>query len=255
MKDKIEQQKKHFNAIAKKYFDARKDPNHLYYKELLWDNFFKNNTYLLDQKNVLEPMCGYAEGFEILQKHLVNKIDYEGFDYSEEIINLLSKKNLKVYVMDITKFIPKKKYDIVIIIGGLHHVPQYVEHVLATINDSLKVGGYFINFEPTHNSFITKYIRDKIYKGNSLFDYETEEDFNLNELNNLYKNNNFDIVYQKYPGLFSYILYYNPDAFPFLNLGNKSLVKFFYTVDKILSKVYIDKKFSFTTLSVLQKNS
>lgn len=255
-KNLIEQQKNHFNSIAKQYFEARKDKNHLFYKSLLWKNFFMVNSYLKkkDSLSVLEPMCGYGEGRKILQKFLDTDIIYEGFDYSDELVNSVLKENktLNIFVQDITKFKPQKTYDVVIVIGGLHHIPEFVQESLEIIKKSLKKGGVFINFEPTHNCYPVKKIREKIYQKNKLFDEETEKDFSLKEINKLYTDAGFTIKNQSFPGLFAYILYYNPDAFPLLNIGGKLLVKFLFECEKLLAKTFIGRKLSFTTLTVLE---
>ena len=88
---------------------------------------------------------------------------------------------------------------------------------------------------------------------NDIFDTETEKDFRLDQLNKIYFNNGFHLLHQEYPGLLAYILYYNPDAFPFLNIGNKYLVRFFNFIDLIITKTGIGKKLSFATLSVMTK--
>jgi hypothetical protein len=56
-----------------------------------------------------------------------------------------------------------------------------------------------------------------------------------------------------YPGLLSYIMYYNPDAFPALNIGGKSLVSLLYAFDKLFYKNPVGRALSFATLSVWSK--
>ena len=73
------------------------------------------------------------------------------------------------------------------------------------------------------------------------------------QLNALYLSGGFNIIDQFYPGLLSYILYYNPDAFSFLNIGNKLIVKALFTVDKYFFRNIIGRLFSFATLSILKK--
>ena len=123
--NKIEKQKEHFNNIAQKYFKERQSKTHLLIKKLMWQHFFKDKVYLkIDDQTVLEPMCGYCEGKKIIEDHLGIKIIYEGFDYSDIMVDLAKSNDpcLNVYKMDVTKFQTDKKYDIVIIIGGLHQV-------------------------------------------------------------------------------------------------------------------------------------
>ncbi|MHC4789919.1 MAG: class I SAM-dependent methyltransferase [Planctomycetota bacterium] len=253
--NKIEQQRVHFESVAQKYFLSRQEWRHLYYKELLWNFFFENKKFLKDSTLVLEPMCGYAEGKLVLETFLGSKIDYQGFDYCDSIVETAKnvQPQLNIYKMDITKFEPTQKFDIVILIGGLHHVPDFANQIIAKISESLHPGGYFISFEPTHGSVLIKVIRNMVYKYNSFFDNLTENDFQLERLNALYEENGFEIADQIYPGLLSYILYYNPDAFPSLNIGGRGTIKFIFGIDKFFMKSFIGKKMSFTALSLLRK--
>lgn len=254
--DYIERQHEHFDSIAEKYFNERQTETSLLLKDLMWDYFFKNKEYLKSSTLVLEPMCGFGEGKKIIEKNLNAHICYDGFDYSQNIIDIAKKQkpDLNIYQMNILDMNIKNKYDLVIVIGGLHHIYRNIDEILIKIYDSLKPGGYFICFEPTNNIFITRLIREKIYKSNSLFDSETEKDFSLISLNNSFKQAKFDVVDQIYPGLLSYILFYNPDAFPRLNIGGKFLVKALFNLDNFFFRNNIGKKLSFATLTLLRKD-
>ena len=68
-KSSIEQQREHFDKIADIYFQARKDPKHLFLKDAMWENFFRG-VVLPDSEplNILEAMCGYAEAYFLSSK-------------------------------------------------------------------------------------------------------------------------------------------------------------------------------------------
>lgn len=257
MSNLIENQKKHFESISDKYYIARKNKNHLLYKKLMWDFFFKDKAYYkkTSKLNVLEPMCGYAEGYDILSRY--RECYYTGFDYSEVLVNRINSERpeLNVFFGDVTQFKPDKKYDLVIIIGGLHHVHSFTQKVLDIVNESLVPGGRFICLEPTQNNFIFKWVRERIYKKNTLFDDETEQAFDLQDLNYKFKESRFEIIDQIYPGLLSYVLYYNPDAFPFLNKGGAKIVKFLFRLDSLFFRNKIGGFFSFATLTEMKKMS
>lgn len=254
--NKIEQQREHFESVSEKYYKSRQQKKHLLFKDLMWDFFLKDKNFLKKEKlKVLEPMCGYGEGKKILEKHLNISVVYSGFDYSSNLVKKVKESNpdADVVKMDITKFSSSKKYDLIIVIGGLHHVPSYVDDVLNRLSRSLNKNGYLICFEPTHNNFLFKKIREKIYVKNDFFDNETEQAFELKKLNKLFKDHNFKIIDQIYPGLLSYVLFYNPDVFPFLNVGKKWLVKLFFSIDKLFFRNLIGKKMSFATISLIKK--
>jgi 2-polyprenyl-3-methyl-5-hydroxy-6-metoxy-1,4-benzoquinol methylase len=254
--NKIEQQREHFENISNKYYTARQAKNHLRLKFLLWNEFLRKKDYL--RKNnliILEPMCGYGEGKKIVEEHLGIQFEYEGFDYSDTLIQTVKTKNpeLNVYTQDVTKFEATKKYDVIIVIGGLHHVPDYTLDVMNNLSDALNEEGYFINFEPTQNNFILKWVRNRIYKKNSLFDNETERAYDLKDLNQFYSTANLEVVDQIYPGLVSYILYYNPDAFPLLNFGGRRMVDVIFKIDRLFFRNILGRFFSFATLTIMKK--
>ena len=200
-------------------------------------------------------MCGYGEGKKIIQKFVSKNIIYEGFDYCNALIDKIRKKNphINIYKQDVTSFIPDKTYDVIILIGGLHHVPDYAEAVCKNLSKGLKKGGLFINFEPTNNNFAIKIIRDLIYKKNQLFDDKTERAFSLNELNGFYAAAGLHIEKQYYPGLIAYVLWYNPDAFPALNIGNEEIVNRIFNIEKKAYSNKIGRILSFCTFTILRK--
>lgn len=252
-----ERQRRHFETIADTYFLARQDSNHLLYKELLWNNFIGNKPDLRGGVvSVLEPMCGYAEGYSILQKCLACPIHYSGFDASPAMIATIKKRrpDLDVWVEDVTEYVPRKQYDIIMLIGGLHHVPEHASIVMRMLCEGLRSGGYFILFEPTQNCWLTRKTREFVYRRNALFDATSERGFELRQLIDLCQGYGLHIREQLYPGLLSYVLYYNPDAFPRLNIGGQWLVRALFNIDAYLFRTVLGRLFSFATLTLLQKS-
>ncbi|HYE37791.1 class I SAM-dependent methyltransferase [Methylocaldum sp.] len=253
----IERQREHFEGVSEQYFFARQNRNHLRFKYLLWKSFFEDKRNLLCNGNkVLEPMCGYSEGKAILETHFGEPIRYTGFDFSRPLVDeaKLRYPDTNIFVGDVTCFEASEQYDVIILIGGLHHVYAHTKDVLDRITSALKSGGYFINFEPTQNNSLFRFVRERIYKSNKIFDDETERAYNLDELNRLYAASGLHIVDQIYPGLLAYIMYYNPDAFPILNLGGESTVRFLFGLEKYFYRTSLARKLSFATLTLLQKN-
>ena len=251
---KIEQQRDHFDNISAKYFSARKDPNHLLLKRYIWEYFFSRNTFPAKRYRVLEPMCGYGEGKYILEQYGHLDIDYSGFDYSQSLIDLVKKEDpdSPIYQQDVTRFMADAaadRYDLIILIGGLHHVYEHAGDVIRNLAAALAVGGHFITLEPTQNFTLFKLIRSRIYERNSLFDEQTEQAFDLAELNGLFASSGLTLLDQIYPGLLSYVLYYNPDAFPVLNHGGKLGVRATFGIDKWFMANTVGRKLSFATLS------
>jgi hypothetical protein len=146
-----------------------------------------------------------------------------------------------------------RRYDLIILIGGLHHVFVHTDTVLSGLAATLKSNGYFISYEPTHNNWLTRRIRNRIYQKNAIFDHETEQGFEFVDLEYKFRNAGFKKVDQVYPGLLSYVLYYNPDAFPWLNVGGQLLVRLSFWIDRLFWRTWIGKKLTFATLTLWQK--
>lgn len=254
MDELVEQQREHFNGISEKYFKARKHPNHLFLKDIIWETFLKRNVGIgKEVKRVLEPMCGMAEGYDILSKKLIPNFDYHGFDYSESMVEIARQRNpsLKIEWNDVTAYQSNGDlFDFIILIGGLHHVYSRTQDVLNNLGKSLRPGGYFLSFEPTHNSWLNRLIRQQIYKSNDLFDDDTEQGFEYRDLDRYFKEAGYEKVDEVYPGLLAYVLYYNPDAFPALNVGGKFLVKSLFAIDRLIWDNWIGRKLSFATMSL-----
>jgi SAM-dependent methyltransferase len=256
--DDRQQQREHFEAVSERYFSARQNENHLLLKKLLWDDFLAGKESILPQDgDVLEAMCGYSEGKSILESRFPVRFRYSGFDYSRPLVDKARERfpEARIFVADATQFDEVDSCDLIILIGGLHHVYRHTDEVLARLHRALRPGGHFINFEPTQDNFLFRKIRQRIYDRNALFDADTERAYELGDLNAAYRRAGFTIRDQVYPGLLSYVLYYNPDAFPRLNLGGPRCVKAAFALDRPFFRSAIGRYFSFATLSLLAKAS
>lgn len=252
----IQRQREHFESIAEKYSKSRKDSKHLLVKNAIWRCFFA--TLPLPEKStmdVLEAMCGEADGLDIFARNSSARFVYTGFDFSKNMVAMARKKHpeANVFWADATAFSEKSNYDVALIIGGLHHVYQHKEQVVENIHGALRDGGLFINFEPTHNNIVTRKAREVIYEKNSFFDEATERGFSTNELDALMSSKGFEVVSQMYPGLLAYVLWYNPDAFPFLNMGSDIFVRSILKFEEKIWHTPFAKLLSFTTLSCYRK--
>ena len=256
MDTRIDRQRRHFDSIAERYETARAHPNHLCLRELIWTELFKGKAlHLPDPVSVLEPMCGFADGRRILTENLKVSIEYHGFDFSTEVISRLRKKDpsIDVWEQDVTTFHTDTKFDFLIILGGLHHVPHAAGKVVANLVECLKPGGLFINLEPTHGNGLFERIRSWIYKRNSLFDEETERAFSVEELCGFFERAGLENVDIFYPGMLAYVMYYNPDSFPSLNIGGPRLVRAIWSLERRLVRGGIARRLSFATLSMWRR--
>jgi len=258
MDKNVERQISHFNSVARRYQASREHTNHKTLKKIMWESFFKRGKIDANKvDSIIEPMCGMSEAYLIVQENLKKKISYLGFDYSNEMVSLSQKANptLNIRFADVTNFSTDQKFDMVVIIGGLHHVHGHIEKVLHIMKNILRPEGYFLSFEPTTNNAMFRAIREHIYQKNDLFDAETERGFEYIELCQIFEGVGFKKVDEVFPGLLAYILYYNPDAFPFLNFRHPNLVRLLFFLDKLIWTHYLGRKLSFATISLWQKLS
>jgi SAM-dependent methyltransferase len=254
--DKVERQREHFDRVSSTYFESRQHVNHLLLKALMWDYFFLGKQFLqAPDLRLLEPMCGFAEGKRIVEEHLQPSFQYSGFDYSAPLVLRAKERDSELDIVEgnVLEFDASEcagRYDLMILIGGLHHVYEQAGEALKRLSPALRPGGHFISYEPTHDFAPVRWVRDSVYQRNTLFDEETERGFALSELDELFAAAGFELVDQMYPGLLSYVLFYNPDAFPLLNRGGSSLVKACFALDRLFLRSWPGRKFSFATLSL-----
>ena len=63
----------------------------------------------------------------------------------------------------------------------------------------------------------------------------------------------FSLVDVMYPGLLAYVLYDNPDAFPYLNIGGRRTDGAVYASERLLLRTPLARALSFATLALWQK--
>lgn len=267
-----QRQHDHFENIAHNYLCSREDVRHRYLKEKMFERAFRaiipphhttsqskgqmrettsGDSPGQEKLEILEPMCGNGGLHSILKKYFPN-FTYEGFDLSESMIEDGRKKypDLHLRVGDILTEVPEKQYDIIVICGGLHHVHDQAAEILKKIALWLKPEGYFVNLEPVHNNLLWKKIRESVYTKNGLFDEHSEEDFTTRELEMMATQAGLFPVAQTFPGLLSYVLWYNPDAFPWLNHGPLWIAKKLINFESLVWQTGFARYFSFADLSV-----
>ncbi len=255
--DKVERQREHFERISGTYHESRRDPGHQLLKRLMWDAFLGDKQALKRPGlRVLEPMCGSGEGRDVVARHLTERFEYAGFDYSQPLVDRARGAGLdvvKANVLDYASGPGDPKADLVILVGGLHHVYERAGEAVARLATGLAPGGHFLSFEPTHDFAPVRWVREAVYARNDLFDDESERGFALEELDALFTGAGLEPVDRMYPGLLSYVLYYNPDAFPWLNRGGTGGVRACFALDRPFLRSRIGRKLSFATLSLWRK--
>ena len=95
--------------------------------------------------------------------------------------------------------------------------------------------------------------RDPRTVANDLFDADTEQGFEYRDLERHFVEAGYRKVDEVFPGLLAYVLYYNPDAFPALNVGGTGLVRATFGLDRLFWTNAIGRKLSFATIGLWQR--
>ncbi len=205
----------------------------IYREKFLYNLLFDGEN--LNNKDVAEIACG--SGFNSLYiKNRFPLVKITGYDISTPACQDYKKiVGSEAYVWDLTKErINSKKYDYVIVIGGLHHCIENLDITLKNINSMLKENGILIMFEPNKNYFLDL-ARKLWYKLDKYFDYETEDSLDHKKLINSQKKY-FSLKKIDFLGGPAYFLIYNSLIFRFPLFLKKSISPFLFFIEKIYNK-------------------
>lgn len=239
-----------FNRIAESY--AQKDfseSSRLARKLRLKQTLAKVN--LNNNIDIIEIGCGAGFAATYLEGSFEN---YVGIDYSEKLIKIAiyfnKKTNISFITKDLHQFSTKKKYDVLFMIGVLHHMVD-MDRAMKVACSLIKLGGYIIVNEPQKaNPFIhlLRIIRSKIDKSYS----EDQEELDVGQLINLFENVGLTNVKSFPQGFFS-----TPFAEIVLNpqFIFKYLSKIVCSIDKIIESKFsgLLNNLSWNTIIIGQK--
>ena len=110
-------------------------------------------------KNILEVGCGAGFSAEYLKGKFIK---YTGIDYSENLIKYAIEHNNEIDVhfqcLNINQFETKKKFDVVLMIGVLHHMPN-PKNVIKSVSKLLKSDGIIVVNEPQGGNPLIGFLR------------------------------------------------------------------------------------------------
>jgi ubiquinone/menaquinone biosynthesis C-methylase UbiE len=108
------------------------------------------------EARVVEICCGRGNGLRALERLSFSRL--EGVDLSATLLNQYAGP-ARVYVGDCRQLpFEDDSRDLVIVQGGLHHLPALPEDLAQTLAESrrvLKLGGRFVAVEPWRTPFLT----------------------------------------------------------------------------------------------------
>ena len=221
--------------------DIRKNKGYKYttnakYSSLVSNNRITNATEQLIPMNtasIIDIGCGDGTYTCILKEKFKN-IQFTGIDPANDAIELAKEKNLEINFLigDLLdeSTLPKDKYELGIIRGVLHHLPNAYKG----LENSKKLSDTLIIIEPNGNNPILKWIEKK----SAYHIAHEEQSFTSNQLIRWIKLMNYKIVKIDYIGFI-------PFFFPTL------LSKIIFFFQPYLEKIYPLKKYFAAQIIIL----
>jgi SAM-dependent methyltransferase len=164
----------------------------------------------LKERSVLEAMCGGGQTTEYLQSKGAR---VTGLDISPQQTRNFQSRHPRSEVLCgsiLSSGIADSSFDVVSVVGGIHHMPPNVNESMREIHRILKPGGYFCFMEPHSESF-AEGIRKFWYRHDPLF-AKNEAAINMTELRSTFSKS-FKINHEYYLGNLGYLFVLNSMVF------------------------------------------
>lgn len=161
------QQQEHYDNIAAEYEEHYSDEWSVEYRRrFIYEPMFAGLN--LKGMRVLDAMCGSGQTTEYL---LSKGAEVTGLDISNEVIDTFRGRwtnatAVKRSLLD--SGLPDNSFDMVVVVGGLHHIHPHVNRAVTELHRVLKPGGYLCFMEP-HSGSMPDIIRRVWYKFDRFF--------------------------------------------------------------------------------------
>lgn len=199
-----QKQKLHYDRISQEYNLHYSDEWSVRYRDqFLHEVLFHGLE--LQGKRVLDAMCGYGD----VTRYLLDRgADVVGLDISEKQIEAYKARwqceGVAASILD--HGLENESFDIVVVLGALHHMPPHLNESIAAIHRLLRPGGALCFAEP-HRHSILELPRQLWYRLDPLFE-ENEESIDIDEIENTFAEE-FPRRETVYGGSFGYLFVLN----------------------------------------------
>jgi len=228
--DTSQLQEAHYNDISSEYTAHYGDESSSVYAE----NFFCEPMFRgidLRGKNVLEAMCGSGG----ITSHLTRKgASVTGLDIASKAIDRFRVKWPECRAVCASIFesgLPSESFDIIAVVGGLHHVQPNVSLAVDKIHALLKPGGVFCFVEP-HASSFPDHVRKRWYQHDHYFE-SNEMAIDINSLHKKFTEK-FERISEIYQGNIAYLLVFNSLIFRIPVFLKKVYAPIFFFLERLI---------------------
>ena len=202
-------QRQHYETIAAEYDSHYNDIySNRYMRKFAFEPMFAGID--LKDKNILEAMCGGGQATSYLTERGGR---VTGLDISPQQASNFKLRHPETNVhcgSILDSGLASDSYDVVSVVGGIHHMPPHIDEAIEEIHRILKPGGYFCFMEP-HSETAVDRVRRAWYKRDPLF-AKNEEAINMKELRETF-GNRFEFKREFYGGNFGYLFVLNSMVF------------------------------------------
>lgn len=199
----------HYERISHDYDAHYNDAySQRYMNRFVFEAMFKDID--LTDLDVLEAMCGGGQTTEYL---LDRRAFVTGLDISPQQTDHFARRHPRATTITASMLnsgLEDSSFDLVSIVGGIHHMPPNVDEAITEVHRILKPGGYFCFMEP-HSEAVVDRVRREWYKRDPLF-AENEEAINMSELHEKFADR-FEFKSEHYRGNLGYLFVLNSMVF------------------------------------------
>ncbi|MEE8119825.1 MAG: class I SAM-dependent methyltransferase [Gammaproteobacteria bacterium] len=211
-------QQRHYDEIADAYAANLDYPHTLEYMSYL-DEVLQEVVDLEKLGVVAEVCCGTGEAFALFEHSISKGV---GIDVSSSMLHKgkSSFDNSRLHFVqgDATQLpLAEDSFDTVIMLGGVHHVPDRIA-LFRQVFKILKPGGTYIWREPVSDFWLWKILRAIVYRVSPILDHATERPLTWNETVPLLEEIGFEVQHWRTCGFFGFCIFMNSDVLFFNRL-------------------------------------
>jgi ubiquinone/menaquinone biosynthesis C-methylase UbiE len=216
----LEYERHYDDALAQQYRD-------LYYHPLMFGDIE------LQGKKALDAMCGSGQATRWLRAH---GAQVTGVDLSETAMARFRERwpQCEAHCASVTALdFSDQSFDIITVVGGLHHVHPHVKKAMAEFHRLLKPGGYLCLIEP-HAGSLPDFFRKLWYSLDRRNFAPNEASIDIDRLQ-ADNRQHFEFIARRYFGSFGYLFLINSMILRMPRALKKALAPLAFGQEKIAS--------------------